>query len=147
MTDSIHQQMIGKVDTRLKTILKAGGYKTDAGQHVFDWLDRELADSELDAIIYRDKTKDIKPETLHNYEKRIEIEIEVKTKASTGTAKRLREMLEDVHKAIGTDDRWSNLAIDTQPVSEAMDIQRSDKISGMATLTIYIEYETEKWVY
>jgi len=147
MSDSIHQQIIDKLDTRLRTITKTNGYKTDAGENVFEWEDRDMADNELEAIVYRDRTKDITPATVHNYEKKMYVEFELKAKAGTDTAKRLREMIEDLYNAIGTDDRWDELAIDSQPMGEEMDIQRSDKITGSATVKIYIEYETEKWNY
>jgi hypothetical protein len=148
MTDSIRQQIITAIDTRLKTILTTGGsYKTDAGLHVFDWLDRDLADSELDAIIYRDRTNEITPETIQNYSNKVTIEIEAKTKQATDTARQIRKIVEDIYQAIGTDDRWGGLAIDTQPVSEEIDIQQTDKIAGSAKLTIAIEYEKEKWSY
>lgn len=147
MTDSIRQQLIDKVEARFKTILKTGGYKTDVGAHVFDWLDRALADNELDAIIYRDIINEIEPETIHDYTNKLQLHIEVKTKKGKDTAKQVRMMIEDVYKAIGTDDRWDNLAIDTQPVSEEMDIQQFDKIEGSANIIVIIEYTTDKWSY
>ncbi len=145
MTDSIRQQIIGKLDTRLKTIKKTANYKTDAGLHVFDWLDRDLADSELDAIIYRDRTTEINHGLMVSYINKVRVEIEMKTKASTGTAARLRQMLEDVCAAINVDETWGGLAENTEPLENSMDIQQQDKIVGSATLTIEIEYTTNKW--
>ena len=147
MADNIRQQIIDALDARLKTILTTGDYNTNAGAHVFDWLDRDLADSELDAIIYRDKTNEITPETIQNYSNKVTVEIEAKTKQAADTAQQIRKIIEDIYQAIGTDDRWGGLAIDTQPVSEEIDIQQADKIAGSAKLTIAIEYEKEKWSY
>ena len=147
MTDSIRQQIIDKIDARFKTITTANGYKTNLGSHVFDWLDRELADSELDALAYRDVVNEIEPGTIHEYTNQLRLEIEVRTKNATTTAKQVRKMIEDVYKAIGTDDRWSGLATDTQPVSEIIDIQQYDKIMGSAIIAVVIEYDTDKWSY
>lgn len=147
MPDSIRQQIIDAIDTRFKAITTTNGYKTNIGVHVFDWLDRELADSELDALIYRDTVNEIIQGTIHDYSNQLHLEIEVKTKNASTTAKQVRMMIEDIYKAIGTDDRWSGLAIDTQPVSETIDIQEWDKIMGSATIVVVIEYDTDKWSY
>lgn len=145
MADSIRQQIMAALDTRLKTIKTTGGYKTNAGQNVFDWLDRDLADTELDAIIYRDRTDDLTPLSTRKFENRVTVEIEAKTKQAAGTARRLREIIEDIYKAIGTDETFSGLARSTRPEREEIDITQQDKISGAATLSISIVYETTKW--
>ena len=145
MADSIRQDIIDALDARLKAIKVSGGYKTNAGLHVFDWLDRDLADTELDAIIYRDRTDDLTPLSTRKFENRVTVEIEAKTKQASGTARRLREIIEDIYKAIGTDETFGGLARSTRPEREEIEIQQQDKISGAATLSISIVYETTKW--
>lgn len=147
MTESIRQQLIGKIDTRFKAIKTTAGYRTNIGNNVFDWLDRDLAEKELDALIYRDRANDIEAETLELRDNRMRLEIEIKTKAAGATAARVREMIADVYQAIGTDDTWDGLAINSEPVSEEMEIRQGDKITGGATLTIEIEYRAPKWEY
>jgi hypothetical protein len=147
MADSIRQQIMDKIDARLKTIKTSAGYKTDIGANVFDWLDRDLAGKELDALIYRDRSAEIETETLELRNNRVRLEIEVKTKSGSTTAEQVREMIEDVYKAIAQDDTWDGLAIDTNPVSEEIEIGQNDKISGQATITVEIEYRTAKWEY
>jgi hypothetical protein len=144
---SIRQQIMSAVDTRFKTILTGAGYNTNIGLHVFDWLERDLADTEIDALVYFDRTNDIEGNTIHAYLNKLQLEIGVKTKDAFSTAAQIRLMIQDVYKAIGTDDRWSGLAIDTQPVLEVIDIQQWDKVMGSAIITVIIEYETDKWVY
>jgi len=145
MTDSIRQRLIDKVDARFKTITTANGYQTNIGNHVFDWLERDLADNELDALIYRDPLSESEPGTIHDYGNKMRLEIEVKTKSADTTAKQVRKMIADVNKAIGVDDRWGELAIDTQPESVIMDLQQYDKIAGSAHIVVMIEYDTDKW--
>ncbi len=147
MSDSIRQQIIDKLDTRFKAILVTGGYKTNIGNHVFDWLDRDLADTELDALTYRDKSNDIELESFSKQSNNITVEIEIKTKSGSTTAQQTRLMIKDVYRAIGTDETWSGLAIETQPVSEEMDLDFSDKKIGSAKVVIKILYETTKWQY
>jgi hypothetical protein len=147
VTDSIRQQIITALDTRLKTIKKTASYKTDAGNNVFDWLDRDLADSELDAIVYRDKTNEISAEGFDVSGNRVRVEIEAKTKQASGTAARLREIIEDIYKAIGTDESFGGLAIESSPAGESIDIDQVDTIRGNATIAIDISYMSPKWGY
>jgi hypothetical protein len=147
MSDSIRQQLISAIDTRLKTITTANGYKTNAGSNVFDWLDRDLADSELDAIIYRDRSNVMDMSDFDSKMNTVVVEIQVKTKSTTTTAAQVREMIEDVYKAIGTDETWGGLALQTMPKSDDIDVQQSDKITGSGTITIEIQYESAKWSY
>lgn len=145
MTDSIRQQIITAIDTRMKTIQTTAGYKTNAGVHVFDWLDRDLADSELDAIIYRDRTceqsSDMNDRTTNN----LIIDFEIKVKSTSTTAQQARKVLEDICKAIAVDETWGGLAEDTFPVSNTIGVEQTDKIAGTAELVIEIEYTTNKW--
>lgn len=147
MADSIRQQIMEKLAARLATIKTTAGYKTNIGNNVFDWLARDLADSELDAVIYRDVSASINTETLALRNNIMRVEIELRTKSASTTAERMREMIEDVYQAIGADDTWDCLAIDTNPLSEELQVGMSDKITGAATITVEIEYRTEKWGY
>jgi hypothetical protein len=145
VSDSKRQQIIDKVKARMQTITTANGYKTDAGQHVFTWLSRVLADSELDAIDIRDKTCPQEQSSLSLYTNKLRVEFEAKTKAASITDEAAREILDDIYKAIGVDDTWDGLAENTEPIENNMDIQQSDKIAGAATIVVEIEYTTEKW--
>lgn len=147
MSDSIRQQILTALDTRLKTITVANGYKTGVGARVFPWLDRELADTEIDALIYRDPANVITPESFDTCTNKLRVEIEVKTKLAANTVLQVRKLIEDVYQAIKTDETWGGLAIDTNPVSDEIDIQQADKIMGSALVVIEIEYEADKWDY
>lgn len=144
---SIRQQIITALDTRLKAIKVSGGYQTNAGLHVFDWLDRDLADTELDAIVYRDRQNVITQETFNQCQNTMRVEIEAKTKQASTTAEQIREIIEDIYKAIGTDETFGGLALGANPVSEDIDIQQQDKIMASATVVIEIYYVSTKWSY
>ena len=147
MADSKRQQIITALDTRLKAIKVSGGYQTNAGLHVFDWLDRDLADAELDAIVYRDTNNNIISEGFDYYENRMRVEIEAKAKSAATTAAQVRKIIKDIYKAIGTDETFGGLAHYSEPVSDALDIQQADKIAGSATVIIEIIYVAQKWSY
>ena len=147
MSDSIRQQIIDKIDTRFKAIKTTGGYKTNIGNNVFDWLGRDLADTELDALIYRDKTNEVIGTEFGAISNRITLEIEIKTKSGSMTARQTRMMIADVYKAIGTDETWGGLAMFTVPRGEVMEQDFADKKIGSATITVEIEYATATWQY
>ena len=147
MTDSIRQQIMDKVAARLATIKVSAGYNSDIGNNVFDWLARDLADTELEAVIYKDVSAEIIVETLSLRNNTVRVEIEVRAKSASTTAKTLRQMIEDVYTAIGTDDTWDALAIDTNPVGEEISIGQADKIGGAGLIVLEIEYRTVKWDY
>jgi len=143
MTDPTRQSIIEALETRLKTILTTGGYKFSLGSNVFDWIDRDLgADTELPCVIYRDRENSIEPFTTLQYSNKVKVELEIKAE---DTPENLRFMIEDVYKAIGTDDTWGGLALDTQPISDELDFSHADKKVGTARIQIEIEYEKTKW--
>lgn len=144
---SIRQNIMTAVDGRLKIITTANGYNTNAGAHVFDWLDRDLADSELDAIIYRDKSNEISDSGFGTVINTVTVEIEVKTKSASTTAAQVRKMIEDVYKAIGTDDTWGGLALTTIPQTDEIDLSQVEKIAGSAMIIVKIQYNTATWQY
>lgn len=150
MTDSVRKSLISAIDTRFKSILIDDDnpfYRSNLGLHVFDWEDRELADSELEALIYRDRTNDITAFTMRECLNGLRLEIEIRTRKATGTAAALRDMIQDVYAAIGKDDTWGQLAINSEPLSEEMEVRHDDKITGKAKLIIEIQYQAEKWKY
>ena len=148
MADSTRQQIITALDTRLKAIKVSGGYQTNAGLHVFDWLDRDLADAELDAIVYRDRSNGREVISTRGLTRNtMFVEIEVKTKNAAGTASQVRKLLEDVLKAIGTDETFNGLVKTARPGTDNLDIQQAEKIKGSGDFTLSIEYETGKWAF
>jgi hypothetical protein len=46
--------IITNLDTRLKTILTAGGYQSNIGSKVYNYITYDISDSDLPCIVYRD---------------------------------------------------------------------------------------------
>jgi len=147
MTDSIRQQLIDKIDARLKLIKKTGGYKTDAGTNVSDWPDHDHEKAKLPSIVYKDPSNTKTADSTKIWDNDLTVELELRAAAGTTAAESLREIIEDVYKAIGTDETWSGLAQKTIPVSEEMDVQQGDQKIALAKLQIRIKYQTTKWQY
>jgi hypothetical protein len=142
MADPIRQSIMAAVETRLKTIKTTAGYSSNLGNNVFEWLDRDLDASELPGVVYKDRENPIESFTMGEYTNKVNVEIEIRAQ---DTPKNLRKMIEDVYKAIGTDDRWGGYALDTQPVSDEIDCSHEDKKIGIAKIRIVIEYDKTKW--
>lgn len=147
MADSIRQQIIDAINTRLKTILKANGYETNLGQNVFEHRTTALGDSELPGINFKDVGCDVSQEDIaigqHGYELIMEAEITVKEGSTT--AVQIRKMIADVIKATGVDPRWGGLAVSTSPVSDSLKFEQSEKIIAGALLTYSIMFRTNKF--
>lgn len=141
------QQIMDALATRLKTITIANGYNTDVGLRVYDWLDRDLAESELDALIYRDNSSQAVLESFDVQAHIVRVQIEGKTKQARNTAARLRAIVEDVLTAIGTDSTFGDLALGAEYLGDALEIQQEDKIMGSVAIDLNIQYLTDKWSY
>lgn len=140
-TKSIRQQIIDEIDKRLKTIRVSAGYETEAGKYVFEWRDRPMEEGELPGIIYRDLsdpiTTDSKTTHIHN----LNLEVELFASGSD-VPTTIRKMIADVNKAIGTDERWGALAIETIPDSEDMVTEEGSKRLMSAIVRVNISFHT-----
>lgn len=145
MADSIRQQIIDAIDTRLKTILVVNGYKTNAGQHVYEWRETPLDESLLPAIVYRDVNCDNSFMATGVHFHKMNMEIEVVCAAGTTTPAGAREIIADVVKAIGTDIEWGNLAINTYPGIDEMQVEQNDKKIAGILMRFEIHFRTKEW--
>lgn len=137
MADSIRQQLISAIDTRLKTILVANGYETNAGQNVFAWRDTALEAAELDAILYRDRTESRTP-GVGVYEFTLPVEIQI---VST-SASQVRKILADLEVAIFVDESWGEIALNTELETDEMEIEQKETLFVAAGIIMPIEYRT-----
>jgi hypothetical protein len=148
VSDSKRQQIINAIDTRLKTILTTGGYNTNAGWHVDPWLPEtsEIADSI--ALVYRDPDENNSAATegsLGYHRHQLNIEIEIRVAAGSVTVATARKVLADIETAIGTDPKWSALAIGTYPGSNKIETAQNSNIVSRATMNFTITYQTKAW--
>jgi hypothetical protein len=146
---SIRQDIIDAIDTRLKTILISNGYNTDIGNKVFHWRNTNLTEAELPGIIYRDPSTNEKEHhgVARGWVNKFQVEIVGFDTLAGTTPAQMRLITEDIYNAIDVDDLWGGLAHDTTPISDEIDIQNKDKISGAASVIIEIDYLASKWIY
>jgi hypothetical protein len=137
MTDSIRQKIITAIDTRLKTILIANDYQTNMGNHIFAWREEALQESELDGLIYKDRTES-KVEGCGIDEMTMPVEIEI----DSTSPELVRKCLADLEKAIAVDRTWGQLAIHTKLETSEMAVEQKEKSFAASKILMTVEYQT-----
>ena len=137
MTDSIRQRIISAVDTRFKTILVAGGFKTNMGQHIFEWKTDPFQASEVDGLTYNDRTEQ-REVGCGIYDLTLPLEIEI---AST-TPAQVRKCLADLEKAIHVDLTWGSLAFGSDLDANEMVVEKKEHVYTGSKITMNIYYRT-----
>lgn len=141
MADSIRQQIVDAILTRMQTILIVNGYETDLGNNVFEWRTTDLQESELPGLIVRDVSEDVAVRG-GNHVCTLNIEVEAKASGTT-SATVIRDIIADITKAIGTDINFSNLVQETEPVeNESLGFEQKDKKFSGATMRFNCVYVT-----
>lgn len=142
--DTLRQQIMDVVETRMATILTSNGYKTNAGQNVYVWCEEGIPNSKRPAIEIRDVGVEKIEDTIGEVENHLTVQITVITTESATAMDQLRLLCSDVVKAIGTDVRWSTLAQDTLLVDEPTDIEKLAQKALAATLSMVIIFTTDR---
>ena len=96
--------IVAAIVTRLKGILVASGYQTDAGRSVFLWRTTPLGSAEVPGIILRDPERRVAYEysdTVRDYE----LTVEVVGIGSPGNPDDLGAVGDDIYKALLEGDR------------------------------------------
>ena len=148
MSDPKRQQIIDALDTRLKTILTTGGYLTNAGAHVYPWLPETAQIADVIALVYRDPDENNSAATegsLGYHRHVLTIEIEIRCAAGSVTVETARKVLADIETAIGTDPKWTALAIRTDPGSNRIETAQNSNIVSRAVMNFAITYQTKAW--
>lgn len=145
MADTIRQQIITKIDTRLKTILITNGYETDIGANVFDWRAESLEEDDLPALIYRDVQCLTEISTLYpSFNNQMTV-ILLAVVTSDTPMTTIRKIIGDIDKAIGTDDRWDGLVLLTQRTGDESGVEIEEKKYAGCQMTMMVTFRTLGW--
>lgn len=151
------QEIMDAVKARMQGILTGAGYHTDLGQNVITGRPRLIGPdgtigpsiveaSELPCILVRDPLDEIKNSTLRGkQEHSLSVEIEIRLEGGSASDEDLRKAIADVYAAVGTDTRWSGLALNTTPASDENTVLQGDKVIGAAFIRINIQFITGPW--
>jgi len=143
MSDTIRQQIITNIDTRLKTILTTGGYATNLGSHVFWWKEPPFQATDLPAINCKDRVEEINDE-LKTFEAdgyALAIGLELFFEGSSSIAE-LRKGIADIVKAVRTDETWTNLAIRSEIGNGEIQSVQLENIEAAVLMPLIIYYRT-----
>lgn len=143
---SKRQQIVDAIETRMKTILTANGYATNAGQHVYVWPTTARADSELPALLIFDTTAEINEDggIIGKFQHTLEINIVAEASGSTSRTV-VRSMIADIFKAIGTDEYFGGLVEVTSQPSHGINLEQGDKLYGAGIVRFSVTYRTNQW--
>lgn len=146
MADSIRQQILDAVATRLGTITTANGYETEAGGNVYEWAVVPLDQDNLPALGYKDSGEDIVDETVGEQIRTLHVDI-VGIEKGTAVTAFTRKISADVIKAAGTDLTWGGLAEDTtlRTAGKDIEIEHKDRKLAANLTGLDIEYSTQRF--
>lgn len=142
---SKRQMIVNAVGRRLNTILAAAGYKTDLGSSIFLWRPMPFEEAELPAANYRDVAGSPEPDgPIGQFRWGLDIDIQIVASGSS-SPQSMRDLIQDVYRAIGTDTRWGGLAVYTGQPSDEITVDQQDKFFTGAALKLRIIYDSPLW--
>jgi len=145
MADSRRQDIIDAINTQFAKIRTANGYKTNIGASVREWQTTPIPVDVLPAICFRDGDNEIEASAFDKSFNRVILVIEAFGKDVSAAT--VRTYVEDIYKAVGADETWGGLALETQPLGDTINMETEEEGVGRATVRISILYETTKWVF
>jgi hypothetical protein len=105
--------------------------------NVFAWKETPLAQADLPALVYRDRTESRDP-GCGIYDMKMPIEVEIH-----GTSpEQVRECLAELEESIFADETWGNLAMDTEIDTAEMVITQKENIFVASKIIVTVEYRT-----
>jgi hypothetical protein len=149
---SARETILGKVKTRMQTILTTNGYQTNAGSKVFVWKTDKFHEEEMPGINITDPYLVALPESTEgNYNKQtFELAVEIEGRCASGSTSiaTARKLIADINKAVGTDLTWDGNAIHTvksEGRNDELDVDETGMFLGGVLVRISILFRTTAW--
>ncbi len=143
--DTLRQRIVDTILARMATITIANGFKTDAGNNVFDWEEFALDTDVLPALTFRDEPNDPEQATVGIVDNSMTCTITAYGPRGTTSKAQGRLMIADVLQMIGTDDTYGGLAFDTLMPSEEPEFEQLEKDQYAASIIFVIQYNTDRF--
>lgn len=145
MADSKRQDIIDAIETRMKTILVAGGYETNLGSNVFIWKATPFQSTEVPGVDVRDVDDISEAQTVGEEIHTMPIECRCHV-GTTASMTDVRKITADINKAVGVDVTWSGLAEDTTQVQGGLaDIEIGNEVNTIVVVKFSITYVTGRY--
>jgi hypothetical protein len=106
--------------------------------NIYPWKQTPLAQADLPALIYRDRTASVEDSVSGYFMKRLELEVEIH---GTSIAQ-IRECLAELEDQIYEDETWGGLAIKTDFITDEMVMEQKENIVVATRISIVILYRT-----
>jgi hypothetical protein len=145
---SRRQDIVDLINLRFAAITVANEYNTDIGPNITEWKTDDFPEGDLPGGTWKDADVTVsQPEKQNAHEHTIDIIFTGYCKAAAEEVAELaREIIEDVHKAIGVDPLWNAKAIRTVPGKNLIEIEQDNKTIARVTVNFSIIYVTKPWV-
>ena len=145
--------ILDAVETRLKTITVANGYRTGIGSNVKIFrMDIPRPDNTGIAaamVDIRDTGQDPMGQAVNSPQNGIDwslnVEITVYAWQGSTTAEYIRNAISDIYKAIGTDITWSGNAWQTVALGDEIEVEQEAYKLGVGLVKIAINYRNAFW--
>lgn len=142
MADDSRNAIVAAIVTRLKTIKKTGGFKTDAGTNVTTWRAVPPASSECPTLDVRDSTrrkKGVYTQGVKDYDLTVDV---MAFEAIGSTVNQdLDNAIEDIIKALEEgDDTFGGLTIEIEYEEDNKFIDQREVKTGVAVVRFAIRY-------
>lgn len=137
----IRQKIITVIVEEMKNIRAKNGFYSEAGNNVFEWMDRPFEKDELPAIIIRDTEDSVEDNQLFNHQLKIEIDIAVGD--GKNTIWNMREVSSDVLRAFQEAEKRLNYRC-TYRGSHFL-TEHKDTMYGGVRLEFEVHYQTRRW--
>lgn len=150
---SVRQNIISALIAALEGITIENGYNTDAGNNVAEWKTYDSDPAEDgDTIVVHDircePSTDAESESDDNardYDfKKLTVNIILLT-CGKDAPQTLRLMIDDVCKAIGSDDSFGGIADNTEWINDQTDVDKKSKTYGGTLYALAISYRCSRW--
>jgi hypothetical protein len=144
---SKRQDIVGEINTRFAAITVDNGYNTDIGLNLTEWKLDDFPEAELPGGSWKDSEGTAaQSEKKNAHEHTMDIVFSGYCKAAAeDVAELAREIIEDVHKAIGVDAFWNTNAVRTAPGKNLIEIEQDNKTIARVTVYFSIFYVTKPW--
>lgn len=141
--DTIRQRIVDALETRLGSIMIAGGYKTDAGENVFKWRDHAVPEANLPAILFRDNGETREQDTVNKVSHFLELGLQILASGETAD-ETIRQIYGDILQALRVDESFGDLAEMVILPEDSLEVfQVSNKTFG-AEFTFQSWYLTDR---
>jgi hypothetical protein len=144
MSNTIRQNIITALKTRMQTIRIGNGYNTDAGMNVFDWLEYSTDATVRPAIIIRDTDDSVEEYGAHVKDRKLSVEILIQTDGSDAV-KDARSIIGDVEKVLGTDETLGGYCYAAEDAGNEMESKHEEDILVTAKIKLMLHYRTGLW--